>query len=411
MLIGKLAHSPDAVEKAMGMGVEPVHFDDETCRSIWEFMRDHYVRYKASPSHGVLTDKFPDHSFEIVRDPTEYVVERFIKDVKRRMAMEAVRDIAGYIDDDVAVGNIEEMFLERARTLSTVVPAKRVSRFKDVRDRIQAYHDRKLLGTVRGIPYGIRDIDDWTLGIMPTDYVSIVGWQGIGKSTLMQYITLNVWLADHSILFFSLEMGEDALQRKWDSMLTHLKYYDLKRGELTDEELARWEKMAEKIESARSDIIVIDDVGKCTVERVFADTVKYKPDLVCVDYLSLLHTRDGQSMWERVMSLTGGIKRNARTLRVPHMVAAQTNIAGATEGARLENVAYGRSIGQDSDVVIGLHRDEDMKTNHQMEVRLNKNRDGRCGDTNLYWDLASMEIREWSDASPFVNIGKGDSGS
>src|SRR6185312_12239491 len=186
------------VSNVVGLGIEPQHFADDECRGIWEFMVDHAVKFRSAPSFEVVVDRFPEHNFEVTTDSTEYLVDRFVKNVKRRLAIDAVRDIAAAIDEDL---------LDRARQLSTVVPAKRVMCFKDVRERIAAYDQRMLDGNTRGLPFGIPTIDNATLGMGPGELTTVVGWQGTGKSTLMQYIFFNAWVGGTAELglFFSLE--------------------------------------------------------------------------------------------------------------------------------------------------------------------------------------------------------------
>jgi hypothetical protein len=61
-------------------------------------------------------------------------------------------------------------------------------------------------------------------------------------------------------------------------------------------------------------------------------------------------------------------------LGVPIIAMAQTNRSGGKDGAELDNVGYSMSIVQDSDIVIGLFADEEMKDAKEMQIRLNKNR-------------------------------------
>jgi replicative DNA helicase len=161
--------------------------------------------------------------------------------------------------------------------------------------------------------------------------------------------------------------------------------------------------LAAKAKKAKNDIIILSKIGKCTVDKVYSEILKYSPDLVCIDYLSLMETpRNAKSMWEAVTYLTQHLKQLARTLPMPILSVAQTNIGGSTEGAQLDNIAFSRSIGADSDIVIGLgQRDESMRKNHQMKLRLLKNRDGRILETDLFWELETMTIRDWNIADAF----------
>lgn len=399
-LVSKAAHTSQ-VEPLLHKGIESKHFVDIESRDVWEFMREHTVKYGSAPSMGILSKKFPSYRFEVVQDALEYCADRFVRDVRRREAIDALRDLTQLVDDG-KIDGIEEAFLERSRLLSQVVPAPTASLFSRMADRIRAYHDMIALGTHHGIPFGIPTVDKLTLGIQPHELVSIVGWQSMGKSTLMQHIFFNAWLQGKTGLIISLEMEERAVQRKLDVMATNFLYHDVKAGNLSKSQLKAWEKMAERARTAKNDIIVIDNIGRCTVDRVYAEMVKYKPDICGVDYISLMHTREGQAMWEKITHITQSMKQVARSLKIPIVMAAQTNVAGADEGARLTNVAYSKSIGQDSDIVLGLHRDEEMKKQHRMEIRMNKNRDGEQANVTMHWEPEIMKFREITTADMFT---------
>jgi replicative DNA helicase len=167
--------------------------------------------------------------------------------------------------------------------------------------------------------------------------------------------------------------------------------------ELSEPDVKKWESAAEKASRASNDIIILDDLGRCTVDRVYAEASRWKPDLLAVDYISLLTAPKsaGNQVWERVTYITRELKLLARTLRVPIIGIAQTNIGGASDGATLENIAYSRSVGQDSDLVFGLKDDKEMRANNKMVVRMLKNRDGRLCETEMLWNMERMDFREW----------------
>jgi replicative DNA helicase len=99
-------------------------------------------------------------------------------------------------------------------------------------------------------------------------------------------------------------------------------------------------------------------------------------------------------MWQSITEITQDLKQVARTLKIPILAAAQTNRAGGKEGAELDNVGGSLSIIQDSDIVVGLFADDEMKAQKEMEIRLRKNRDGKIGEFRAVWDHEKMEYRQ-----------------
>lgn len=406
LLINKLAQT-QSIEHAIAAGVEPSMFASEDCRNLWLAMVDHFANYKASPSTLALNELAkkvaPNFMPEIVQEPFEYIMDGFMTQARRRSAMMHVRNLASAVDDPDRAMKIEEEFMAAAKDMSTMFVSSRVARFTDVRDRMRDYHDQKWSGGPRGILYGIPEIDDVTNGIQPHEYITVSGWSGTGKSTLTMFILFNAWMQGKTPLLFSLEMESDAIMRKFDTLKTNFNYNNLKRFDLTDEELEKWEKAAEDIERAKSDIIVIDDVGRCTVERVYSEMQRYRPDIVAIDYITLMETTKKTSAhWEAVTQITRDLKMTARDLNIPVIGVAQTNATPENE-YKGSNIAYSKSIVRDSDVMFDLYCDEDMRKANKMQLRLVKNRDGRSLNTELLWDVEHMNFRPWTDSMAFID--------
>lgn len=395
LLINKAAQSSN-VESLLLSGIRDEHFLEEENKDIFLFMTEHFRQYKVSPSYDVLKEKFPEHLFEVTTDALPYLKDEFLKTVKRRYAMTAIRDLADAIDDSELVGDIDSLFLEKSRELAQIVPTTTLSKYSEMDKRILSYETGE--DSIIGIEMGIPEFDFFTSGIQPHEYVTISGYSGTGKSTLAQWILFNAYMQGKTPMYISLEMEAKALLRKWDTMTINFEYNRLKRQRLTDSELEAWKERSEIVKQADNDIIILDDVAGCTVDRVYAELTRYQPDILCIDYITLMDTArsaSGTQMWEKVVHLTRQLKQTSRTLKIPIIGVAQTNRSGYQTGAQLDNIAFSQSIVNDSDIILGLFHDEEMKNDKKMEVRLLKNRDGQTGNVDLFWKMETMEFGPW----------------
>jgi len=398
-LLSKCVHT-GMLEELITYGVEEHHFKDSACAKVWSHLVEYKRQYNACPSIRAVTDAFPDWELPIVSDPLSYVRDCFFREVKRRMAIESLREVIQATEDE-RVNNIDSIFYDAARQLAKALPSSLVSQYKHADTRLAKYLER----TSRGLTLGIPTFNELTLGIRPHEYVSIVGWQGSGKSSLLLHIFFSAYCEGYKPLLISLEMEASAILRKLDAMAARVEYRALKSGNLEKNDIERLQAAAEKAKNASNDIIILDNLGKATVDRVYAEAVKYRPDLVGIDYISLLDApkTSGASLWERVTHITGQLKWSARSLRIPYFGVAQTNIASFNVGAQLDNIAYARSIGQDSDIVFGLHQTKEMREEKRMEVRILKNRDGDlCPPVLMHWDMEYMDFSEWSLEKSFA---------
>lgn len=405
-LISKLI-STGRIEEVVTKGVELVHFADEQCRDMFDYIVTHYRRYNAPPSIDAIKADRPKWEFLYPEDPLDYLTDRFIGIVKRRFAQEAAVELARRADDPDSGETIDLEFLEVSRQMAMLMPSAQVARFKDMGKRIITYEQMQAEGRKVGIPFGFRSLDAWTGGIQPHEFVSVAGFLGLGKSTMLMVMAYNIWMQGFTPLYISLEMESRAIMRRWDAMATGLDYWKLKHLDLEEVALDSWRETAGKIQHKECDITVIDSIRDCTPNHVFAETIRHQPDVVFVDYVGLMKSGTpvsrGAQQWQTLTEITRDLKQNARTLGIPIVAAAQTNRSGK-EGAELNNVGNSISIAQDPDIFIGLHGDDEMKEAKRREIRLLKNRDGKLGSFTAIWDYENQNFREEVMADRFQRV-------
>lgn len=402
MLVNQVARTGQ-INSLMAEGIRDDHFKDDELKKMWKFMTDHYRRYKIAPSFDTVYMEFPDHNFEISGESVQYIKDKFKRQIMRRYAVESLTQIAEELDDPASEYEVDSLFMEHSRRLATILPTSKLHAFKDMEHRIAEYelydpeHDP-------GIKTGVPIVDNLTMGIQPHEYVTIFGPTSVGKSTLAQWMLFNAWTQNKTPMLISLEMEANALFRKWDTMLMNFQYNDLKAHTLREREIEQWKERAKEVAQKPNDIIVMDDVRGCTVDRVYAELVRWQPDILCLDYITLMSTRNSYAQsWEKITYLTQELKQVARTLKIPIIGVAQSNRASFTQGATLDNVGGSISIVQDSDLVFGLASDEEMRDNNMMELRLLKNRDGMVGNVDLWWEPRTMTFGPWEETRYWRN--------
>lgn len=395
-LVSKII-STGQLEDAISKGVRADLIVDDECRDVFEYVSAHMRRYKAPPSLSAVQDDKPDFEWEHTQDPLDYICDKFLKLAKRRLAQEMVVELA-QLTEDPKEEDLDLRFIEVSRKLATLVPSTEVSRFKEgFEKRIDQYEKDVKEGHRPGIPFGFPKLDEWTGGIQPHELVTISGFSGLGKSTLSMVIAHNAFMKGHTPLIISLEMEARQMLRKFDAMTANLDYKGLKQLGLTRAAIEGWRDKVKEIQAMSSEIPILDKIRHCTPDHVFAETIRHKPDLVVIDYITLMRSgrpSRSNSMWQSVTEVTQDLKQNARTLGVPILAMAQTNRAGGKDGAELDNIGYAISVVQDSDIVIGLYADDEMKERKEMEIRLNKNRDDRLGKFTSIWNHDKMLFRE-----------------
>lgn len=390
--------STGRLEDVLSRGIRSDLFYDDKCREMFDYVRSHSVRYGTPPSVPAVKADKPKFEWEYVQDPLEYLIDRFVVLAKRRLADEMVIELAKACDDPERAENIDLEFLEVSRQLAMLVPSSEVAYFKnDMERRIVEHEKLQKEGGLIGLPFGFPTLDEWTGGLQSHEFATVAGFSGLGKSTFLKRVALTNFMKDKKPLYISLEEEKRALMRKWDAQAAGLDYIAMKHLNLPDEQIENWRKTQQQFASKIGEIPVIDSIRHCTPDHVFAEAVRHKPDLIIIDYLSLMRssrpTRNS-NVWQSLTEITQDLKQVARTLKIPILAAAQTNRSGRKEGAELDNIGLSISVVQDPDIVIGLFADDEMRERKEMQIRLRKNRDGKLGEFDAIWDHERMLFRE-----------------
>lgn len=398
VLISKILYTGQ-VEAALSRSITTEHFYDDECRELFAYIVDHARRYKSTPSLDAVRHDRPTFEFIQTPETIEWVVDRFTVQVKRKVANEMLIELSHAADDRDRSENIDLEFLNVAHNLVLALPTGKVERFSDAEKRIEQYETRKAKGKLSGIPYGYPTLDQKLGGIRPHELVTVLGFTNVGKSTLLRSFAFNFWIAGYTPLFFSLEMEAEDVLWAFDAMAAHLDYEKLRQLKLDDEHMKNWRAFAKEVKrrAEKVDIPIIDSMHRITPEQVYAETLRHKPDIVIIDYVGLMRSSSmsrGVKRYQQLAEITQDLKINARLLKTPIIMAAQTNRSAAKDGAELENVADAISIAQDSDTVIGMFQDEDMERDNEMELRVNKSRHGPRPRFKVIWRHETQEFRQ-----------------
>jgi replicative DNA helicase len=369
-------------------GVEADHFADEDIAEVYEWAQEFFLDHKQQPTAEAMSIEFPYFKARLSKEPTKYHLDRFVRQVKQRKAEEGLRDFFDMLEDPNEIDDIEMHAIDFAQQLVEVVPAP-VAMYlgREAHKRKETYDYRKQHGIQHGIPMGIPTFDRLMVGMQPHELVVYAGPPGAGKTTGMQHTSINVYAKSGlSVLFVSLEVEGEQILRKFDTMLSGISYHALKAMDLDVGSEQKWIEVLERCEhdALEHDIAIRDDIRNCTVEKVIAEEIRFKPGLVAVDYLEEMRSRKGLADWESVRENARGLKQQARVSKVPHVTGTQINREGDTAHQSIHKIA---------DTLIQLIPDEDDEK--VMKYVLRKYRDGPSHkEVLMKWDLDTMDIGE-----------------
>lgn len=157
----------------------------------------------------------------------------------------------------------------------------------------------------RPVRFGIPRMDECFTGIFPGEMLSVVAPQGSGKTALALNLTETALRDGLRVLFISADMPAPVilvrrLQRRlhWPEWRVRAALQDGARGDV--EALQAATAAMRKADAGRFSLLGADTRGSCCDERVLSVAMRIAPDLLVVDYLTLLRGRKDRSDLETV---------------------------------------------------------------------------------------------------------------
>lgn len=383
--------------------MEQKHFSStasgDECQKIFSWSAAHSRKYGVCPSPHLVKNNFPEWRGEPSSDPLEPLIDEFLDEVRRRHFESTVLRLADYSKQRDQRHRLDEVMLDAARDLAAIVPSGQVSRVRsEMQERIDQYEIDKQEGFVAGIKMGIPLFDDLTDGFQQGDVATVAGYSGKGKSTLAGYMLANSLSQEKTGLLLSLEMSRKQVLERFDTMIMNFSHKLLRKRELPEDHIERWRDIARQYEDTKSDLIVADKLGTCTVDRVYAEINRYKPDITCVDYVQLMKgTKSSMAKWEGLVEITNELKAIALSTDSVIIMVSQDQRGSAEDGSTERNMGGSISVLQAADLYIGMMQDESMRLQNRMRVRLIKNRNGPPAEADLSWHPETMKFGPWQD--------------
>lgn len=296
---------------------------------------------------------------------------------------------------------IEYLMAEMERGLAQVTDVSLDNREESWRDIIHRAMDRMEYRLehpeeIIGLPTGFTELDDIIGALQRTDFLLLAARPGMGKTSLLLSVALNILKRGGNVGIFSKEMNRDQLFDRFASMVSGINLLKLRLGRLTPEEYSVYIRACKEMSEFN---LLIEDSTGMTPPYIKAKSFRWKRqhglDLVMVDYLQILSS-GGLYVNDRVQEVgyfAREMKQNARELDLPVLGAAQLNRGLESRPDKhpiLSDLRESGELEQEADVVMFLYRDvvynENTLSPALAEVDVAKQRNGPTGRADLHFE-------------------------
>jgi replicative DNA helicase len=274
------------------------------------------------------------------------------------------------------------------------------------------YHSR---GDRTGLTSGFRDIDEYTAGFQPGNFVIVAARPGMGKTSMA--LTMAAAAAKEEqkpIAIFSLEMTNEELVTRLLCAEARINSQNLRRGNVKD---AEWEKISAGMSALSQLQLFIDDSGTVSVTEIRSRCRRLQSAeglaAVFIDYLQLVRpsgTTRSQNRNDELSEICRMLKATAKDLQIPIIALAQLNRGVESRNDKRPMLADLRDSGaieQEADLVSFLYRDsyynpESAPEPDLTEFIIAKSRNGPTGTVKLRFLKEHTLFVPYGDSAHFA---------
>ena len=352
--------------------------------SEWEWIQNYINRHHKAPSKSLFKVTFPD--FVIMKaDDVEYC----ITEVKNSFLRRSLLTLIDFSVEKIKGGEeVRTIINDAQRTLMDLQVRSEGSRNEcDVLDdwqhtynEVARRYERVQERGMAGVPTGFASLDNLTGGPQAGDYWIVAARLGQGKTWTLIRMASSAIYKGMTVQYDALEQSRAQIAMRTHSFLSsaHAKSsfrsMDLMHGQNFD--LKEYKEFLGNLKDEIKGKLIVNDTsrGRLNPSMIAAQIERNKPDIVFIDYLTLMNT--GGDDYKAIANLSAEMKGIAMHYQVPIVAAAQLNrMAIGNDIAGAEHLAGADAIGQDADCVITMKQ----MSAHVIKMKLAKFRHGSDG--------------------------------
>ena len=365
--------------------IQADYFESDANSWLLEVVLDHFREYKTPPSKDVLKVKVTEIDNDVLKtaileqlkevfrfmesDDLTFVKDEILKFCKNQEIKRAIMDSVSLLK----MGNYDEIKSKIDGAMKAGADTDIGHEYK--KDVISRYNEAARHTVTTGWDV-IDDLMDG--GLAPGELGVVMAPAGIGKSWMLINIGANAIKQNKTVIHYTLELNENYVGQRYDSVITGIAAQNLKNYT---------EDIEEKLKNISGELIIkyypTKSVGVMGIKAHVEKTIMLgnKPDLIVVDYADLLKV-SSKDKHEALEELYEDLRGMAGEYGVPVWTATQAN-RSALEDDIIEADKIASSYGKVmvSDFLMSLSRKVEDKLSGTGRGHVIKNRFGPDGIT------------------------------
>ncbi|HAW81326.1 MAG TPA: hypothetical protein DCX27_17480 [Balneola sp.] len=365
--------------------IQPEYFESESNSWILDIILAHFRTYKTPPTKDVLKVKVTEIEHDVLKvavveqlkevfrymesDDLSFVKDEILRFCKNQEIKHAIMDSVNLLKN----GNYDEI---KTKIDSAMKAGADTNIGHEYKSQVALRYNEAARHTITTGWDVVDDLMDG--GLAPGELGVVMAPAGIGKSWLLINIGANAIRNGKNVVHFTLELNENYVGQRYDSVITGIPAQNLKNHQ---------EEIEDKMSRIDGELVIkyypTKSVGvmalKAHIEK--SSMLNKAPDLVIVDYADLLKV-SAKDKHEALEELYEELRGMAGEYGIPVWTATQAGRAALEEDIiEADKIAASYGKVMVSDFIMSLSRKVQDKLSGTGRVHIVKNRFGPDGMT------------------------------
>ena len=342
-------------------------------KAEFQFIKNHLDQWGKVPDQATFLSQFRDFDIIEVKENPNYLIDELYKDKNMRGLARTFNEVKRLLSEK-KVDEAMSLYIKASEDMAQATHLECIDIIEDGQKRYETFIERSNDFSKHYIKTGFRELDDVIGGWdRHEELATIIARPNVGKSWILLKVAIAAAEQGLTVGLYSGEMTELKVGYRFDTLFGHLSNTKLIHGnrDLQNDYKNFLDHLKDNIRGKIKVItpVMIGGTAGVTALRAFID--KEKLDILCVDQHSLLEDdRGARNPVEKAANISRDLKNLQVMKGIPIIAVSQANRAIGENGELgLENIAQSDRIGQDSTVVVGLSRKDDILSLHLLKSR------------------------------------------
>lgn len=378
----------------------PEDFSNSTNRHVFEAIRRLFLAQRQVDPVLVLSELdggqvYADILAKYMQDtPTAANCEEYARILRERRQLRQIRDavfplIEPLSDETVGLPQAKEL-LARAAAVLVDRPTDRDMSYTDLlQDLLDRQNDKTPPDC---LDWGIPALNE-KLQVGPGRFVILGADSSVGKTALALQFALSIARSGKRVGFFSYETTLPDATDRLAANDADVSLGRAKRRKLGRDEILRISDAGER--SMKTPLRILE-TARYTVEDIRAKTIARQFQVIFVDYVQLIPTRQ-TDRYQAVTQISIGLHALAQELGVTvvglsQVTVPETDKKGNRRYISKDDLRESRQLKQDADVILLLDLSDPKDRDSNRVLQIEKNRDGPLAHLVLSFDPHHMRF-------------------